>query len=180
MKKVGLFFILGIPCISLATDQSPYVGEELRAIKSLSEQEIESLRNGEGMGFAKLAELNHFPGPIHVLEVSDRLGLTSSQMAATTSLFEEMRVNAVALGEELLAAELQLDQDFETESITSESLENALFEIGNLRARLRYIHLESHLQQKKLLTPKQIITYDKLRGYHSREHDHVEYPVNRN
>ena len=175
MKKIGLFLIIVTPCISLATDQSPYAGVGVRAIKSLSEQEIESLRNGDGMGFAKLAELNHFPGPIHVLELSDQLGLTSSQLAATTSLCEEMRVNAVALGEEFLAAELQLDQDFETESISSESLENALIEIGSLRAQLRYIHLEAHLRQKKLLTSEQISIYDSLRGYHSEEHDRVEH-----
>ena len=180
MKKIGLLLIIAIPCGSLAAEQSPYVGEELRAIKSLSQQEIESLRNGEGLGFAKLAELNHFPGPIHVLEISGHLGLTSSQLAATTSLYEEMRVNAVALGEELLAAEFQLDQEFETESINAESLENALIEIGGLRAQLRYIHLESHLREKKLLTSKQISIYDKARGYQSEEHDHIEHPDDQN
>jgi len=179
MNRIGLFLIIVTPCLSLATDQSPYVVEGIRAIKSLSEQEIESLRYGEGMGFAKPAELNHFPGPIHVLEISDQLGLTSSQLAATTSLYEEMHVNAVALGEEFLAAELQLDQDFETELVSPESLEKALIEIGRLRAQLRYIHLEAHLRQKNLLTSKQISIYDKLRGYHNDEHDRFEHPDDR-
>ena len=101
MKYIASIFLMVFPCISFASETSPYVGEELRPIKSLSENEIQSLRNGDGMGFAKVAELNHFPGPRHVLEISEELGLSSSQRAATEILFEEMRRNAVALGEQI-------------------------------------------------------------------------------
>ncbi len=174
-KLVSLIFI-GIPCISPASDQSPYVGEELHSIKSLSGEEIESLRQGEGMGFAKPAELNHFPGPKHVLDFSNDLGLSPSQLAATKSLYEEMRHNAVALGEELLMAESRLDQDFEEASISSHTLKKALLEIGRIRAQLRYTHLESHLRQKQLLTPEQISKYDELRGYQGSAHNHTELP----
>lgn len=157
---------------ALASEQSPYVGEEQRPIKSLSTQEIQSLRNGEGMGFAKLAELNQFPGPKHVLEVSGELGLSESQLAATESIFEEMRHNAIALGEQLIEAERQLDQAFGSASVTAASLESALLEIGRLRAQIRYVHLESHLRQKQLLTAEQIAKYDEVRGYGGTNHEH--------
>lgn len=78
--------VLGlISGISLAAAQSPYAGEELRSIKSMSPQKIESLLSGRGMGFAKLAELNHYPGPKHVLELADDLDLTPSQVSETKS-----------------------------------------------------------------------------------------------
>ena len=172
MIKITLLMLVVVPCLALASDQSPYVGEELRPIKSMSEKEIASLRRGDGMGFAKLAELNHFPGPRHVLDISDELELSSEQLAATHSLFEEMQRTAIAIGEDLLTAESQLDQQFEQQSISSESLEVALLEIGRLRAQLRYVHLEAHLRQKKLLLPAQIKKYDEVRGYHGAAHDH--------
>lgn len=175
MKKMALFCLVVIPCVSLASDQSPYAGEELRSIKSLSEQEIESLRRGSGMGFAKLAELNHYPGPKHVLEVADHLMLSPSQAAATQSLFDEMQRQAVALGEQLLAAEYELDEEFEKGSINPQMLKSALLEIGELRAMLRYVHLEAHIRQKLILSPEQVNKYDAVRGYQGSSHNHGEH-----
>ncbi len=90
MNKLVSLLVITVPLAALASEQTPYAGEERRAIKSLSEQEVHALQNGGGMGFAKLAELNHFPGPRHVLDARDALELSPSQLAATESLYEEM------------------------------------------------------------------------------------------
>ena len=102
MRKIVLLGLVFLASISLAADKSPYAGEELRSIKSLSPQEVESLRSGHGMGFAKLAELNHYPGPKHVLELASDLELTPTQLAQTDEIFRRMQDRAVALGEQLL------------------------------------------------------------------------------
>lgn len=175
MNKFASLFVCMIPCFVLASDQSPYAGEELRSIKSLSAKEIESLRRGDGIGFAKLAELNHFPGPKHVLDSSDDLGLSPQQLTNTQSLYEAMRSDAVAIGEKLLAAESRLDEEFEQGSIEPKSLKAALLEIGQLRAQLRYVHLNAHLAQAQLLTVEQIRHYDSLRGYHDASQNHSEH-----
>jgi hypothetical protein len=175
MKKAAAALMALIPCFVIASGQSPYAGEEIRSIKSLSEQEIESLRRGDGMGFAKLAELNHFPGPKHVLDIADELGLSPQQLARTQSLYEEMRHNAVTLGEELLVAESHLDKQFEQGTINSESLEASLLEIGRIRAQLRYVHLQAHLSQTDLLRPEQIRKYDAVRGYGATSHGHNDH-----
>jgi hypothetical protein len=52
---------------------SPYTGQERREIKALSNEEIDRYLSGDGMGLAKAAELNHYPGPRHVLELADQL-----------------------------------------------------------------------------------------------------------
>jgi hypothetical protein len=57
----------------------PYAGLEKRAIKALSDAQIADLRAEEGMGLALPAELNGYPGPVHVLELGDRLGLDAEQ-----------------------------------------------------------------------------------------------------
>lgn len=175
MRVVSILILVLASGVSFASDQSPYSGEELRSIKSLSPQEVESLKSGKGMGFAKAAELNHYPGPKHVLELAEDLSLTSFQVAETTALFEEMQARAVKLGEELLNAELALDQDFENATVSPESLERALLEIGQIRARLRYVHLEAHLRQKRLLSAEQIMKYDESRGYRGSRHDHGKH-----
>src|SRR3990172_8479974 len=59
--------------------QSPYAGLEGREIKALSPEQIQELRNGDGMGLALAAELNHYPGPRHVLELAHELALSPKQ-----------------------------------------------------------------------------------------------------
>ena len=41
----------------------------------------------------------------------------------------------------------------------------ALEEIGRTRSELRYIHLATHLETPKILSPHQIEKYNHLRGY---------------
>lgn len=163
--------------VSLAGAESPYAGQELRSIKSMSPQDIEALKNGAGMGFAKLAELNHYPGPRHVLDLSQQLGLTPSQLAETEALFADMQLNAIAIGHELLAAEAELDHAFENNEIDARILEDALLEIGEIRARLRFVHLEAHLRQKALLTDEQVALYDNIRGYGKHDIDHSKHSM---
>jgi hypothetical protein len=73
--------LAGAICLSfvaqVAFAQSPYAGMQMRLIKALSEQQIADLKAGRGMGLALPAELNGYPGPIHVLELSDELGLSA-------------------------------------------------------------------------------------------------------
>jgi hypothetical protein len=46
-----------------------------RAIKSLSDNDINELRRGGGWGLALAAELNGMPGPAHLLELKDKIPL---------------------------------------------------------------------------------------------------------
>jgi hypothetical protein len=60
----GLITVLMVSALALAQQShSPYAGQEKRAVKTLSpDEEIQALLNGRGMGLAKVAELNHYPG----------------------------------------------------------------------------------------------------------------------
>ena len=68
----------------------PYGGLETRPIKALSEQQIADLKAGRGMGMALAAERNGYPGPLHVLELADQLGLTPAQRARMAELVAAM------------------------------------------------------------------------------------------
>ena len=51
-----------------------------------------------GMGLALPAESNGYPGPRHVLELADQIGLNADQKAQTQALFDSMQAKAKQLG----------------------------------------------------------------------------------
>jgi Spy/CpxP family protein refolding chaperone len=146
---------------------SPYAGEEGREIKALSAEDVDAYLTGQGMGFAKAAELNGYAGPKHVLELASELDLNAEQRTRTRALFASMQTKAVALGRQLVDAERKLDRLFASTSITQGSLQESVARIGELQADVRAAHLEAHLEQAKILTPEQRARYLRLRGYHA-------------
>src|SRR5437867_1305997 len=76
------------------TAQTPYAGQERREIKALSTDEIQAYQDGQGMGFAKAAELNQYPGPKHVLELASKLRLSEQQKAEAQKIYERMHAEA--------------------------------------------------------------------------------------
>jgi Spy/CpxP family protein refolding chaperone len=136
-----------------------------RSIKALSHRQIADLRTGRGMGLALAAELNGYPGPVHVLELADALSLTAEQRDRTAQLLAAMKAQAVVLGERLIAQEQELDRQFAERTISPASLSAATAQIGQTQAALRATHLKSHLAVIDILTADQIRRYAELRGY---------------
>ena len=134
-------------------------------IKSLSQDEQSALLAGRGMGLARPAELNGYPGPTHVLEHAAQLELRSGQLAATRGIFERMQKAARADGAALIEAERALDVLYESRTATFENVQEQLKQIERIRAHLRGVHLNAHLEQAALLTPHQRALYARLRGY---------------
>src|SRR5204863_9277095 len=93
-----------------ANAQTPYAGMQSRSIKALSDQQIADLAAGRGMGLALAAELNGYPGPVHVLELADQLDLSRDQRASVQSLFDAMKAEAIPLGARLIEQEKELDR----------------------------------------------------------------------
>jgi Spy/CpxP family protein refolding chaperone len=169
MKLAVLFGVISSLCLygaaSQAAPASAYAGQEAREIKALSAEEVDDLMAGKGMGLAKAAELNGYAGPAHVLELADALGLTPEQRVQTQALKAAMTAKAIPLGHAVVTAERKLDHLFASKTITPALLRSALDEIGALQARVRGVHLETHLAQVVVLTPDQNARYSQLRGY---------------
>lgn len=176
MKKV--FIILGViiitPCLAFAqSGHSPYAGQEKREIKALSREDIHGYLTGEGMGFAKAAELNHYPGPKHVLELTRELSLERGQIDLTQEAYDRMKKEAVSLGTKIVEKEGLLDHLFASGKIDAEKLRKITLEIGTLQGGLRDVHLRAHLEMRQILTPHQIKRYDELRGYQGATGEHM-------
>ena len=145
--------------------QTPYAGLEARSIKALSPGQIADLKAGKGMSLALAAELNGYPGPMHVAELGRDLRLSEEQERKVAELTAAMRKEAISLGERLIAAEQDLDSSFATKAIDEASLGAKVARIGEIQAALRTAHLKYHFATKALLTPEQITAYSQLRGY---------------
>jgi hypothetical protein len=169
LAALAIALVVVAPAAWAQTHQ-PYAGLHARPVKALSDQQIADLKAGRGMGLALAAELNGYPGPLHVLELATPLGLSDEQRAKVAELFDAMKREAVPLGERLIAAETALDRQFADKTITASSLGDAARDIAALQGELRLAHLKYHLETLALLTPDQAARYATLRGYGDNQH----------
>jgi hypothetical protein len=166
MRLVTIALAVALIAVAAAAQQhQPYAGFERRGVKALSNDEIADLRAGRGSEFALAAELNGYPGPLHVLEHADALKLSADQREQTRALFEAMRAETIPLGERLIEQEAELDRAFAERAINSQLLTEKTAAIGATRASLRAAHLRYHLGQVEVLSPQQTARYNELRGY---------------
>jgi Spy/CpxP family protein refolding chaperone len=150
---------------SAASAQMPYAGMQTRSIKALSDQQVAALRASRGMGLALAAELNGYPGPSHVLELADKLGLTADQRTRIKAMFDAMKAEAVPLGSKLIEQETDLDRQFASRTVTPESLKASTAAVAMTQGELRETHLKYHLSTVEMLSPHQMMRYAELRGY---------------
>jgi len=158
-------FALATAALAGCAGHGHYGGLESRDIKALSEADVAGLRAGRGMSLALAAELNGYPGPLHVLELADKLSLSSAQTDATRSLYARMKASAVAAGEGVIDAERALDRLFAARTVDERQLDAALARVAEAQARLRGVHLQAHLEQVRILRAEQVAEYNRLRGY---------------
>lgn len=144
---------------------SIYAGEETRMIKSLSDEDLEEIARGGGWGLARAAELNGVPGPTHLLELAEDIGLTAQQRSEIEAIRAQMQTDAIFAGERFVAAEQALDAAFQRGAPDPATLEQLVRDAGSARAALRLVHLSAHLLTLPLLTEDQVSQYSILRGY---------------
>lgn len=167
------FLMLILPTVAFAQNHSGnhgsapslYAGQETRLIKSLSEDDVEEIARGGGWGLARAAELNGVPGPTHLLELADEIGLTEQQRADIEVVRAQMLSDAITAGERFVAAEQSLDAAFQQGAPDADMLERLVAEAGQARSALRLVHLNAHLLTLPLLTDAQVSRYSVLRGY---------------
>lgn len=137
------------------------------SLRSLSAEEIRSLRDGEGMALARSAELNGYPGTAHVLEAArqGKLHLYAEQRQAIERIHAAMKVEAQALGQQILALEALLEAGFRAGRMVEADLARQVEDIGQKRAALRLTHLRAHLLTAGLMSAEQIEHYYQFRGF---------------
>ena len=139
--------------------------QDAPAPSALTAEQMKQLLDGDGMGLARPAELNQYPGPKHVLDLAKALQLTSDQQKEISAIREEMLARARPLGRSIVDAERELDAAFKSGKVVEADLKRRLDAIAKLHGDLRLVHLRAHLLTRPLLSADQIKTYGELRGH---------------
>lgn len=134
-------------------------------IKALTPQQLSQYLQGEGMGLALAAELNHYPGPLHVLELADQLAIGPDRLARVRAIRENVVSRATALGRAIVDLERQLDHAFASANADAATVTRLTADIARLQGELRAVHLNAHVETRAVLTPDQIGEYDRLRKH---------------
>jgi Spy/CpxP family protein refolding chaperone len=131
---------------------------------ALTAEAVQQLLDGEGMGLARPAELNSYPGPRHVLDLEKELALTADQEDRVEAIRQQMLERAISLGKQIVHAETELDAAFTSGTLSERDLESRVHAIARLQGDLRLAHLRAHLQTKPVLTDGQVKKYYEHRG----------------
>jgi Spy/CpxP family protein refolding chaperone len=126
--------------------------------------------DGRGFGLAFAADQNGYPGPLHVLELKDRLALTPAQEATMRALFHTMQGEARQRAARLAAAEDRLRRLFAGGAADPAAVRSAVAEAEAARGEVRLVHLLTHLQTRDLLTETQRQTYHQIRWSGPKNH----------
>jgi Spy/CpxP family protein refolding chaperone len=165
IRSAVLLVLLSSPVQAQDHGHTPYAGLETREIKSLSEEDLDELRRGGGWGLALPAELNGMPGPAHLLELRDEIGLSAEQVRQIEDIHAGMKEEAQEAGLRFIEAERAIDAAFREGTLDASRLRALVDAAESARAELRFIHLSRHLSTPPLLTEDQIARYNQLRGY---------------
>lgn len=162
--RLTIFMTALIPLLATA---QPHHGEgELHPVadlRHLEQGQLQGLLSGAGMGQAKAAELNGYPGPKHAIELSRELALTPAQVDQLRDLKTETIARAMALGRQVVEEEKLLQQVFAAGRIDTGKLDQVVTRISMLRGQVRFIHLSAHLRAAELMTAQQVEKYQALR-----------------
>ena len=139
-------------------------GSDVEALQAMPRRQFNNLLEGRGMGQARIADMNGYPGPMHVLEMAEALEISAEQREQTEQIMQRMRSTAQQRGRELIEAERKLEALFDGGPVQPSAVDAALLEIANLQARVRAAHLHAHIEQARVMSDEQIAKYTELRA----------------
>ena len=123
----------------------------------------QNVAEGRGFGMAFAADQNGYPGPLHVLELKDRLKLTADQEAKMQAMLAAMFAESRPKVARLLESEAKLRQLFASGHADGATVRTAAAEVENARTEVRLVHLLFHLKTREVLTEEQRRLYHEAR-----------------
>lgn len=134
-----------------------------RAVQRSMEEMDGVLASGRGAGLAFAADQQGYPGPLHVLELKDRLRLTAGQEMRVRALLEAMFTESRPAAQRLHDAERRLRELFAGGRADDGAVTAAVADAERRRGELRLVHLRAHLSTRDVLTEEQRLLYHQAR-----------------
>jgi Spy/CpxP family protein refolding chaperone len=122
-----------------------------------------NIATGRGFGMAFAADQNGYPGPLHILELKDRLKLTAEQEAKAQAMMAAVLAESRPKSARLLEAGAKLRQLFASGQADEAAVRAAVAEVEKARTEVRLVHLMTHLKARELLTDEQRRLYHEAR-----------------
>jgi len=173
MRYVMLGVVVGIAITTAAAASAQHghggAGAEGHQMAQACATEFEKVvGDGRGFGLAFAADQNGYPGPMHVLELRDRLKLTADQEAKARDLMHAMFAESRPKSVRLLEAEAKLRRLFAERAADEAAVRAAVAEVERARSEVRLVHLLAHLKTRDLLSEDQRRLYHEARWGASR------------
>jgi Spy/CpxP family protein refolding chaperone len=134
-----------------------------RAAQACATEAEQVVGTGRGFGMAFAADQNGYPGPMHVLELKDRLKLSVEQEAKMQHLMHAMFTESKPKSARLLEAEATLRRLFAEGTADDAAVRAAVEAVERARRDVRLVHLLTHLKTRDLLTEEQRRIYHEAR-----------------
>ena len=134
-----------------------------RAAEACTTEFEQVIATGRGFGMAFAADQNGYPGPLHVLELRERLGLTADQVAKMETLMRDMFDQSRPKSARLLDAKAKLRRLFADGKADDGAVRTAVAEVERARSDVRLVHLLAHLRTRDLLFEQQRRAYHEAR-----------------
>jgi len=134
-----------------------------RRVEACQREFDQVVAEGRGAGLAFVADQNGYPGPLHALELKDRLRLTPDQETRMRALLDAMFAEARLRAARLAEAEARLRRVFAEGNADEATVRSAVAEAERARVEVRLAHLLTHLRTRDLLTDDQRQVYHRLR-----------------
>ncbi|PYN02357.1 MAG: hypothetical protein DME07_10850 [Candidatus Rokuibacteriota bacterium] len=161
MTLAAIGLVASLAWAQHAHDGSPSRGHQ--AAQACETEFEKVVGDGRGFGLAFAADQNGYPGPLHVLELQEPLGLTADQATKVRALLHAMSAESKPKSARLLEAEARLRRLFADRVAGEASVRAAVAEVERARSEVRLVHLLTHLKTRDLLTDAQRRIYQEAR-----------------
>ncbi|MGH6689848.1 MAG: Spy/CpxP family protein refolding chaperone [Gammaproteobacteria bacterium] len=138
-------------------------GDHHHAVQACITEFEQVVAGGRGAGMAFAADQNGYPGPMHILELRERLALTADQVAKAEALMRAMFDESRPKSARLLDAEARLRRLFAAGGADESAIRTAVADVERARTDVRLVHLLTHVRARDLLTEQQRRLYHDAR-----------------
>jgi len=144
--------------------QSPTDNSSIKSpVRTLSRQQYDTYLKGEAAGeMAAVGEMNHYPMPDKVLQLSNQLDLSAVQIKKITEINDVMHRRRVQIGGSIISNEKMLDSLFKYRKVSDGNLIFYTNRHGLYQGELKNAILQACLATEKLLSPQQIAKLEAL------------------
>jgi len=163
MLKTLFFSFVLLSSAAVVAQSRPDSTAGKSPVRTLNRQQYDAYLKGTAADeMAIVAEMNHYPMPDNVLELSNQLDLSTVQIKKITEVNTQMHRRRIQIGGSIISNEKMLDSLFKTRKMTDGNLIFYTNRHGLYQGELKNAILQACMATEKLLSAQQIAKLEAL------------------